>query len=137
MSSSRGRCGTGESLWDVVSQYRRHPLAESLAPDGSACKPDTRGLLRRTPVTAAGFRYIGKETDRRWEQGEDISMLESEVLEYRPNETARLVVDPALRSNIRNASIGQDAGRKREHRKGCAARPAASEGNGGEAREGS
>jgi hypothetical protein len=61
---------------DVVSQYRWHPEAKSLAPDGNPCNPQTSGLLRRTPVIADGFRYIGKETNRRWEQGEDISMLD-------------------------------------------------------------
>jgi len=86
-----------QTLADVVSRYRWHPEAKSLAPDGSACKRDTEGLLKRTPVTASGQpRYIGKETDRRWEQGEDISMLNPEVVEYRPNETARLVADPEL-----------------------------------------
>lgn len=62
-------------------------------------------MLQRTPVTAEGFRYIGKETDRRWEQGEDISMLDPHVLEYRPNETARLTTDPNLQRNARQVSI--------------------------------
>jgi hypothetical protein len=42
-------------------------------------------------VTADGFRFIGKETDRRWEQGEDISVIAPSTLEYHPNETAKLV----------------------------------------------
>jgi hypothetical protein len=71
------------------------------------CTPQTHGLLRRTLVTADGFRNIGKETDRQWEQGEDISMLESEVLEYSPNKTARLVADPGLQAEIRQMSIRQ------------------------------
>jgi hypothetical protein len=95
-----------QTLADVVSRYRWHPEAKSLAPDGSACKRDTQGLLMRTPVTATGRpRYIGKETDRRWEQGEDISMLNPEVIEYRPNETARLVADCGLQCDARQVSI--------------------------------
>jgi hypothetical protein len=90
---------------DVVSQYHWHSEAKSLAPDGSRCKPQTCGLLRRTPVIADGFRYIGKETDRRWEQGEDVSMIEPHLLEYRPNETARLTTDPALQYDARRVSI--------------------------------
>ena len=77
-------------MFDVLCRYRWHPEAKSLAPDGTRCGKRTAGLLKRTPVVAANFSYIGKETDRRWEQGEDISMLTAEVLEYRPNETARL-----------------------------------------------
>jgi Helix-turn-helix len=39
------------------------------------------------------------------EQGEDISMLEAGVLEYRPNETAGLVADPDLQRDARKVSI--------------------------------
>jgi len=94
-----------KTIGDFIRQYRLHPEAKSLAPDGKPCSPRTQGLLRRSPVTAAGFRYIGKETDRRWEQGEDISLLESEVLEYRPNETERLVADPDLQRDAKHVSI--------------------------------
>jgi hypothetical protein len=90
---------------DYVGEYQWHPEAKSLAPDGGPCDGQTRGLLQRTPVVASGFRFIGKETDRRWEQGEDISIVESEVQEYRPNETARLVTDPELQNEIRDGSI--------------------------------
>jgi len=94
-----------QRLSDVVSQYRWHPEAKSLAPDGNRCSAHTIGLLGPTPVTVDGFRYIGKETDRRWEQGEDISMLDPFVLEYRPNETARLVTDLDLQRDARRVSI--------------------------------
>ena len=69
--------------------------------------------------------YIGKETNRRWEQGEDISMLNPEVVEYRPNETARLVADPELGRDARSVSIRALAkGGRGEHpdRESCTAR---------------
>jgi hypothetical protein len=94
-----------ETYRDVVSRYRWHLEAKSLAPDGNPCTSQTAGLLRRTPVTADGFRYIGKETDRHWEQGEDFSMLDPHLLEYRPNETERLVADPMLQHECREVSI--------------------------------
>lgn len=53
----------------------------------------------------AEFIYIGKETDRRWEQGEDISMLDPLLLEYHPNETERLIADPVLQHKCREVSI--------------------------------
>lgn len=90
---------------DYIRQYIRHPEAKSLAPDGQPCGPDTHGLLMRTHVMANGVRRIGKETDRRWEQGEDISIVESEVTEYTPDETARLVADPELIANSPEISI--------------------------------
>lgn len=89
----------------VVSRYRLHPEAKSLAPDGNACTKQTRGLLRRTPVTAGAFHFIGKETDRRWERGEDISLLDSRAVEYTPNETGRLLVDVELQRDARQVSI--------------------------------
>jgi hypothetical protein len=89
---------------DVVREYRWHPEAKSLGPDGSKCKARTAGLLKRTPVIAAReFATIGKETNRRWEREEDISLLESDVIEYRPNETEKLVTDilACWRSSLR------------------------------------
>lgn len=93
------------SYGDFVKQYRWHPEFKSLGPGGQVCARETHGLLRRSPVTADGVRYIGKETDRRWEQGEDISMLDTFTLEYRPNETENLVTDPALQIKARTVSI--------------------------------
>lgn len=40
------------------------------------------GLLQRCSVVAASRRYVGKETDRRWEQGEDLSLVEFKTVEY-------------------------------------------------------
>jgi hypothetical protein len=94
-----------KTLGDVVSQYHWHPEVKSLGPDGNPCTRHTLGLLGRTPVTAAGLVYIGKETDRHWEQGEDFSMLDPHLLEYRPNETERLVADPMLQHECREVSI--------------------------------
>lgn len=94
------------SYGDFVKQYRWHPEFKSLGPDGQVCARETHGLLQRCPVTAVGVpRCIGKETDRRWEQGEDISMLDTFTLEYRPNETENLVTDPALQVKVRSVSI--------------------------------
>ena len=91
---------------DVVSQYRWHPEAKSLAPDGRPCGDDSAGLLQRMPVVAAPeCRFIGKETDRRWERDDDISVLNPRLVEYRPQESARLVVDPVLQQHARQHSI--------------------------------
>ena len=56
----------------LLLQYQQHPEAKSLAPDGTPCGPDTRGLLKRAHVTGGEFRYVGKETDRKWEEGDEI-----------------------------------------------------------------
>jgi len=93
------------SLSEVVERYRWHRESKSLAPDGTACIHETTGLLRRSPVNCDGIRYIGKESDRRWEQGEEISMLDTFTLEYRPNETANMTTDPELQRKMREHSI--------------------------------
>jgi len=59
-----------------------HPEAKSLAPDGTPCTADTRGLLQRAHVIAGEIRYVGKETDRKWEEGDEISVLEFAATEY-------------------------------------------------------
>jgi hypothetical protein len=66
----------------LLIQYQRHPEAKSLAPDGTPCSADTRGLLKRAHVVAGEIRYVGKETDRKWEEGDEISVLEFAATEY-------------------------------------------------------
>jgi hypothetical protein len=62
-------------------------------------------LLSRTPVVVGEFVYIGKETDRRWEKGEEISILNSKITIYQLNETRRLGTDVLLQQRIRQVSI--------------------------------
>jgi len=66
----------------VFAQYVRHPESKSLAPHGTPCKADTQGLLKRYPVNASGFHLIGKETERGWEQNDDISTLLPSLRRY-------------------------------------------------------
>jgi|SRR5580658_1381335 hypothetical protein len=68
----------------LLRLYRHHPESKSLAPDGTTCSGNTCGLLRRASVTAIKARYVGKETDRRWEQGEDLSLVRFTPVEYSP-----------------------------------------------------
>jgi hypothetical protein len=66
----------------VFAQYSQHPESKSFGPDGTSYDGDTRGLLQRCPVTASAFRLIGKETERGWEQGDDISTLLPSLVQY-------------------------------------------------------
>ena len=59
----------------LLAEYQQHPEAKSLAPDGTPCRADTKGLLRRAHITAGELRYVGKEADRKWEEGEDITSV--------------------------------------------------------------
>lgn len=63
---------------------QNRPEAKSLGPDGKPCEFDTRGLLQRAHITANWPPiYIGKESDRHWEEDEDLSLLDSKATEYK------------------------------------------------------
>ncbi len=91
----------------LLLQYQQHPEAKSLAPDGTPCGPDTRGLLKRAHVTAGEFRYVGKETDRKWEEGDEISLLEFAATEY--GRMAKVVATEEVQNDIRNIGINKCA----------------------------
>lgn len=83
--------------------YTKHPEAKSLAPDGSPCTCETRGLLQRSSVIATSRRYVGKETDRRWEQGEDLSLLEFKAVEYQGSK--QVVASDEIKEQILKTGI--------------------------------
>jgi hypothetical protein len=86
----------------MFAQYWRHPEFKSLAPDGSPCKGDARGLLQRCPITASGFRFIGKETERGWEQDDDISTLLPSLVHY---DAPSATVGSRLQEKLRNTPL--------------------------------
>lgn len=93
-----------ESFRIVLRLYVGRSESKSLGPDGTPCVADTQGLLKRAWVVAGEIVPVGKETDRHWEQGEDMSLLDFRVLEYRP--LRKLVVaDAALREKMAKFSL--------------------------------
>lgn len=91
----------------LLIEYQEHPEAKSLAPDGTPCEAHTSGLLQRAHVTAGEFRYVGKETDRKWEEGDDISVLEFKTTEY--GRSTRVVASEEVRSDIGKIGINKCA----------------------------
>jgi len=79
-----------DSFRIVLRNYLGKPEVKSLAPDGTPCTGTTQGLLLRAKIIAGKLIPVGKETDRRWEQGEDPSLLDFRLKEYRA--TARMAV---------------------------------------------
>ena len=89
-SSEYGIKAVVETFGNLFHRYTQHPEAKSLGPDGEPCKSDTRGLLGRSHIIAGKHRRIGKESDRRWEEGDDIESLLFVPLEYeQPGEAGR------------------------------------------------
>src|SRR4051812_35393810 len=77
--------------------------AKSLAPDGTFCTCETRGLLKRFSVVAASRRYVGKETDRRWEEREELSLVEFKTVEYPGSK--QVTADDELKQQILKMGI--------------------------------
>ena len=82
---------------NILGEYRRHPEAKFLGSDGSPCDSETQGLLRRSHVVAGMHRYIGKEASRRWEQGDDRSLVDFRCTEYAGG---KVIADPETRNRI-------------------------------------
>jgi hypothetical protein len=66
----------------LLHDYLRHPESKSLAPNGESCRPDTVGLLQRAHIIGGKHRRIGKEVDRRWEEGDDLDAIRQRPIEY-------------------------------------------------------
>jgi hypothetical protein len=82
--------------------YPYREESKSLTSDGSPCVARTRGVLQRASVIAGQQHFVGKETDRRWEFGDDLSVLRSKSMEYRPRTT---VADAKLRERVRASGV--------------------------------
>jgi len=93
-----------ETFRIILRLYLRRPESKSLAPDGSPCVADTQGLLRRASIIAGEVVPVGKETDRRWEQGEDMSLVDFQVLEYRQGGKL-ITAEEELRDRMRQFGV--------------------------------
>jgi hypothetical protein len=99
---------------NILGAYREHPEAKFLGRDGNPCDSLTRGLLRRSHIVANRHRYIGKETSRRWEQGDDLSMVDFKCAEYSDGKTvaAKETRDRIVKIGIRK--IARETGIDKE-----------------------
>ena len=91
----------------LLIEYQEHPEAKSLAPDGTPCKSDTKGLLKRAHIDAGELRYIGKETDHKWGEGDDISVLEFKTTEY--GRSKMVVASEEVKKEIEKIGINKCA----------------------------
>lgn len=92
-----------ESFRIVLRRYPGKAEVKSLAPDGTPCAATTHGLLQRARILAGRLVPVGKETDRRWEQGEDPSMIDSDIFIYEKG-TKLVIADSSERKKF--AAIG-------------------------------
>jgi hypothetical protein len=96
---------------NILGSYREHPEAKFLGSDGNPCNKLTRGLLRRSHIVSARHRYIGKEASRRWEQGDDPSMVDFRCTEYShgkavaDEKTRKRIVEIGIRRTARETNV--------------------------------
>jgi hypothetical protein len=77
-----GKHAVLEVFEDLLYRYPQHAEAKSLSSDGRTCNGETRGLLQRAHIIAGKHRRIGKESDRRWEEGVDLESLSYVPMEF-------------------------------------------------------
>jgi hypothetical protein len=105
-----GQTLTPQTLSAVLWRHYLHAEDKSLAPDGTPCGPYTSGLLLRRPIHAMiPFITIGKEVERKAQEGEDISSLESTgPIRYQSRQTVNTRgVDPELQKRLNRFSLRQ------------------------------
>jgi hypothetical protein len=66
------------SYGSILQSYRLHPESKFLGPDGTPCGPETRGLLKRMTVEGGTKHALRKESNRRWVEGNDLSLIEDD-----------------------------------------------------------
>ena len=99
-----------QTLSGVLWRHYLHAEDKSLAPDGRPCGPYTSGLLLRRPIHAMiPFITIGKEVERKAQEGEDIGSLESTgPIRYQSRQTVNTrAVDPELQKRLNRFSLRQ------------------------------
>ena len=93
-----GRRVVPKDFFMLLDAYQNHPEAKSLGPDGKPCEFDTLGLLQRAHIVANWPPiYIGKESDRHWEEGDDMSLLDFKAIEYKRRGFATATVEQVER----------------------------------------
>jgi hypothetical protein len=120
-STFRGKKVQPQTLSNLLWRHFLHPEAKSLGPDGNPCEFHTTGLLQRRPISAmTPFQFIGKEIERKAQEGEDISALDSSgPVQYCRNRTSKTyAADPSqilrakkfgLRQLVRESGVQQHA----------------------------
>lgn len=87
-----------ETFEGLLHRYFYHPESKSLGPDGEPCQQKTRGRLRRPYVIGGKHHRIGKEVDRRWEEGDDLEAIRQTPIEY--TRKASRTREPLIQSSL-------------------------------------
>lgn len=76
---------------------------------------DQRKPYARGPIIAVELRYVGKETDHKWGEGDDISVLEFKAIEF--GRSRMIVASEEVKKQIKQIGINKCARESRFDRK--------------------
>jgi hypothetical protein len=105
-----------ETFEELLYRYFSHPESKSLGPDGEPCQRQTRGLLGRPHVIAGKRHRIGKEVDRRWEEGDDLESMRQAPIEY--TRAASRAAGPTVRPSLHLGLLVKEIGIRKLMRQG-------------------
>ena len=97
-SRQYGERAVAETYEGYLHRYLYHPESKSLAPSGIPCGMLTFGLLGRIHIIAGKRHRIGKEVDRRWEEGDVLEATRLRPIEYEraSRRAAESLAEPGL-----------------------------------------
>lgn len=110
-----------QTIRAVLWRHYLHPESKSLSADGQLCNPYTRGVMIPRPIRAMiPFQFMGKEIERKAQEGEDVSIVENDgPITYQANRTRNTHAGDAglilrarrfpLREMIRESALSQHA----------------------------
>ncbi len=106
-----------ETFQELLYRYFYHPEAKSLGPDGEPCHPKTRGRLVRPHVIGGKHHRIGKEVDRRWEEGDDLDAMRQTPIQY-TRRASRATREPLAQPSLSLGRLVKDLGIRKLIRQG-------------------
>jgi hypothetical protein len=107
-SAGYGERAVAETYEAYPHRYLYHPESKSLGPNGKRCGIVTRGLLGRMHIIAGKRHRIGKEVDRRWEEGDVLEAARQRPIEYKrtSSRAGEPLVEPSLYLSLLVKEIG-------------------------------
>ena len=87
----------------LLTNTRNISKQRALRPMALHANGATKGLLKRAHIVAGDLRYIGKETDHKWGEADDISVLEFKTTEY--GRSKMVVATQEVKSDIEKIGI--------------------------------
>jgi hypothetical protein len=96
------------AVWQsAASMLATEKFGLSMQFDSQSSRAETEGLLKRAHILAGEIRFIGKETGRKWEEGDEISILRFAATEY--GRKGKVVASEEVKTAIQEIGINKCA----------------------------